>query len=242
MPSMSHAELMTAYREEAGASPWLTFIKAALTIRDHGVGSKAGAVYDAYSLMGSCVVVLNGAPTAFFGGVNRDPAAPTYPDDTRDRAAISDAMEVLAAKLSAPDLSAVVNAALAVADSEGGDLLDRVADLRGALDAAGYGDAIKGGEKTVSVLDIRPGDQVDLAPVPGCDGEGFEAVEFEYARVIHAERERPDCVRLDFENFPSIGFKIGARLIAVQHDDAAALHYAVNDDPTSARRYSDGEG
>lgn len=240
MPSMSHAELMTAYREEAGASPWLTFIKAALTIRDYGVGSKAGAVYDAYSLMGSCVVVLNGAPTAFYGGVNRDPAAATYPDDTRDRAAIPDAMEVLAAKLSAPDLSAVVNAALAVADSEGGDLLDRVADLRGALDAAGYGDAVKG-ERMRSVLDVRPGDRVDLAKVPGCDGEGFEGVDFEYARVIHADRERPDCVRLDFENFPSVGFRTSARLLVVPGSDADALHYAAQEDPTSARRDSDGE-
>lgn len=126
MPSMTHAELMTAYREEAGASPWLTFIKAALTIRDHGVGSKAGAVYDAHSLMGSCVVVLNGAPTAFFGGVNRDPAAATYPDDTRDRAAIPDAMAVVAALLApleqppekVADLVATITAAQAEIDAD----------------------------------------------------------------------------------------------------------------------------
>lgn len=125
---------MASAREEAGPSPWLTFIKAAMTWKRHGVGSKAQAVYDASIVMGSCILTLNGAPTAFYGGMVRDDDAPSYPDDTRDRAAIPDAMAVLAAKLDAPDYTAVMNAALAVIDSDGGDLLARVADLRDAVE------------------------------------------------------------------------------------------------------------
>lgn len=112
-------------------------------------------------------------------------------------------------------IAAGVRCALAVIGAwESGDLAATVRELAEwtrdtrkdfpKLDLEGAGDD----EVSLCVLDIVPGDRVDLEGAPGCDGEAFvPGVEFEYARVIGAERESDDCMRLDFENYPSVGFE-----------------------------------
>lgn len=58
----------------------------------------------------------------------------------------------------------------------------------------------------LAVRDIRPGDAVDLEGAPGCTGDSFVGAEFELAEVVGFELETPDCLRLDFGEFPSVGF------------------------------------
>lgn len=79
------------------------------------------------------------------------------------------------------------------------NLADQFQAVADALDAAEN-------PTPVNVADIGPGDRVDLQNAPGCDGESFISAEFEYARCIGSERETADCIRLDFEGFPSVGF------------------------------------
>ncbi len=65
---------------EAGPSPMATLIKAAVDWYGYGPGSKAEGARKARSLIGAAMVALNGNPLAFQGGLNRDPAAPLYPN------------------------------------------------------------------------------------------------------------------------------------------------------------------
>lgn len=119
--------------EEAGPSPWMHLVRGAITLYNAGFGSKSYKALEGRQAIGSAIVALNGAPLAFHGGMTREPDF-RYPGDTR--AEVPDALEALARKLDAPDLTEVVNAAFAVMDSDGGDLLAQVAKLGAALDAA----------------------------------------------------------------------------------------------------------
>jgi len=74
----------------------------------------------------------------------------------------------------------------------------------------------------MSVLDICPGDRVDLEGAPGWTDP---SAEFEYAICTGTERETVDCVRLDFEGLPSLGIDASASLPVVKREhfpDAAA--------------------
>lgn len=125
-------EYAAACIEEAGPSPWLTFVNGALDLYRAGFGSKSQAALDARSKMGACIVALNGHPLAFYGGMTRDESQ-RFPGD--DRATIPDAMEVLARKLSGPDLSRVVDAAFAVLEAYG-PVNGPLRELSEALDVA----------------------------------------------------------------------------------------------------------
>jgi len=50
--------------------------------------------------------------------------------------------------------------------------------------------------------------------------------EFEFARVVKVERESPNCVRIDFENFPSWGFAPDLRLPVIKASAEEAAKYA----------------
>lgn len=65
-------EYVTACIEEAGPSPVLAFVTAALDLYRAGFGSKSRAAFDAWHRMGSAMVAMNGAPLAFHGGLTRD--------------------------------------------------------------------------------------------------------------------------------------------------------------------------
>lgn len=79
-------------REEAGENPLLTLVESAIELYDCGFGSRSQKAFDARRRIGSCVVVLHGAPTAFRGNLFPNPDAPIYPgttpDPTRDPLAV----------------------------------------------------------------------------------------------------------------------------------------------------------
>jgi hypothetical protein len=81
-------------------------------------------------------------------------------------------------------------------------------------------------EVSLCVLDIKPGDRVDLKGVYAEDSTDANAAEFEYGRVIGAERETDDCMRLDFENFTSFGFEAWRDLPVIKGTAADRLFYA----------------
>lgn len=121
--------------EQAGPLPWLHFVRGALKMKGAGFGSKSSAAFHGWQAMGDALVALNGAPLAYFGGMTRDETH-RFKSDDRPASEVPDALAELERRLSAPDLTAVVNAAFAVMDSDGGDLMACVAKLGAALDAA----------------------------------------------------------------------------------------------------------
>lgn len=75
-----------------------------------------------------------------------------------------------------------------------------------------------GGDQTpvpTPVTELTAGMRVDLEGDPFATGEAFVSAEFEYAIVCGTERETPDCVRVDFEDLPSIGVPPGHQLPAL---------------------------
>ena len=59
--------------------------------------------------------------------------------------------------------------------------------------------------------DLMPGDLVDLEDDPFADNGEHPEFEFEFCEVIDVERETPDCVRVDFDNY-SCGFPVDHEL------------------------------
>jgi DNA-directed RNA polymerase subunit F len=132
-------------------------------------------------------------------------------------------------------IAAGVRCALAVIEAwEDGDLAAAVRELadwtRDArkdfpdLDLAGA-PGCDDEEVSLCVLDIKPGDRVDLKGVYDKDSVEANAAEFEYGRVIGGERETDDCMRLDFENFPSFGFEAWRDLPVIKGSAADRLFY-----------------
>lgn len=126
----------------------------------------------------------------------------------------------------APDYREIVNAAFAVVESDGGEIVAAVDALRKALDVVFSDESAE----TVSlcVLDIRPGDRVDLEGVFKDEMEAH-AAEFEYGLVMSVARETVDCVRLDFDNFPSFGFNASDSLMVIKATPEEAAKYADED-------------
>ncbi len=67
---------------------------------------------------------------------------------------------------------------------------------------------------------VRPGDLVDLEPWTTENDSSQIAAQSEYARVCGVEQETPDCIRLDFDNFPSWGFDVASKLSVTVNDEA----------------------
>jgi hypothetical protein len=168
--------------------------------------------------------------------------------DPDNRAALDAARQRVAVALSggpAPEptgptpvvvIAAGVRCALAVIEAwEDGDLAATVRELaewtRDArkdfpdLDLEGAPGTTED-EVSLCVLDIKPGDRVDLKGVYAEDSTDANAAEFEYGRVIGAERETDDCMRLDFENFTSFGFEAWRDLPVIKGTAADRLFYA----------------
>ena len=63
---------------------------------------------------------------------------------------------------------------------------------------------------------VKPGQVVDLEGDRYAEtADGAEVLAYEYVEVADVERETPDCVRVDFEGFDSIGFPAGHLLKVV---------------------------
>lgn len=66
---------------------------------------------------------------------------------------------------------------------------------------------------TKKVEDLVIGDKVDLESCPHL--KDHPTAQFEYAEVVHVERETPDCVVIGYEGIDHIGYKVGT-LLAVE--------------------------
>ena len=80
------------------------------------------------------------------------------------------------------------------------------------------GDIYLNGVVTRAVLDLLPGDRVDLQndlfadPDGHTGGESPAALECEFQTVESVVRETPDCVCVYFEGFDAVGFPVDHRV------------------------------
>ena len=116
---------------------------------------------------------------------------------------------------SSGDLAGAVNA-----------LEEWAGDVQAEFPALDYDPDSDGVPVVISVLEIGAGDRVDLEGAPGCDGDSFIGAEFEFAVCIGAERESPDCVRLDFADLPSVGFDTAVSLPVIKATPEEAAKWA----------------
>lgn len=133
--------------------------------------------------------------------------------------------------------TALTGVANLLANWESGDLAGAVNDLRLWADETLIAWPDLEAERWIAAEHIRPGDRVDLDGVLSADSDFAAAAEMEYARVMEVECESETCVRLDFENFPSVGFDPTRPLKAIcTAKDRAA--YADDADPPDMTRWT----
>lgn len=64
----------------------------------------------------------------------------------------------------------------------------------------------------IPAADLKPGQLVDLEGDEFAHDACYPVCLYEYGKVEDIEQETPECVRVDFENFDSIGFPTRHRL------------------------------